>query len=230
MLILFTYQLVEDAKFLEFYQEYKPLLPKKLIEKIDAFKFPIDQQRSLIADLMVRKFYSQALNYDWNKIDYYYNEHEKPYLLNSENQCFNISHSGNQIVVAFSNENIGVDIEKIKGDRRNIAKRFFTPEEIMDMNSAGTKDEQIKYFFQLWTLKESYMKAIGKGISMSLSSFAFKKEDNRFVLDFSDHDQEWFFQSTFWENDYFLSICSKANEEPDIQRIILQDLLNFLHS
>ncbi|NOR87131.1 MAG: 4'-phosphopantetheinyl transferase superfamily protein, partial [Bacteroidales bacterium] len=128
------------------------------------------------------------------------------------------------VVVAFSDREIGLDVEKIKGDRRKIAQRFFTPSEINDMETAGSQKEQVSYFYQLWTLKESYMKAIGKGMSMSLSSFAFKKEKGGFKLAFSAHDPDWAFYTPQWEDEYYLSICSKAKDLTEQKTISLAEL------
>ena len=217
MLVLNSYHLVEDEEFLKFYKNIKPKLPLSLMEKIDSFKFSTDMQRSLIAHLIVLQFYAKLLNKNINEIQLKYNEHEKPSLKNIDGHFFNISHSGNQVVVVFSDKEVGVDVEKIKGDRRKIAQRFFTKGEISDMRKAGIKDEQILYFYQLWTLKESYMKALGRGINMSLRSFAFKKQGEEFKLAFSAHDEDWFFHSPKWDNGYYLSVCSRYNDVPLVE-------------
>lgn len=209
MLSLYTFQLLEESEFLKFYQNIFSFLPTAVQQKVDAFKFPSDQQRSLMGDLMVRHFYSQKLDFNPVDIDFEYNEHQKPLLKNSGEEYFNISHSGDYVVVAFSDQPVGIDIEVMKKDRRNIAERFFTPCEITDMNEAGSEEYQIKYFYQLWTLKESYMKAIGDGLTMSLSSFSFAKNEEGFYLSKSKYGAEWFFHSQEWNGNAYLSICSK---------------------
>ena len=148
-------------------------------------------------------------------IEYEYGIHDKPLLKDWEKEFFNISHSGNHVVVVFSDQQVGVDVEAIKKDRRKIAQRFFTDSEIEAMNALPDKDLQIRYFYQLWTLKESYMKAIGDGMTMSLSSFAFNQKEEVFELLFSKYDRDWKFYSTLWQTDAFLSICSKYRE-PDL--------------
>lgn len=212
MLILYSYQLAEEKEFLKFFEEVQNRLPSSVLKKIRAFKFPADQQRSLMADLMVRLYYSQKLNLDYRAIEYDFGVHDKPVLKGYKAEFFNISHSGNHVVVAFSDQTVGIDVEAIKKDRRNIAQRFFTESEIKDMNSMLGEGEQIRYFYQLWTLKESYMKAIGDGMTMSLSSFAFNKKESEFQLLFSKYDSNWQFYSSIWKADAFLSICSKYAE------------------
>jgi len=227
MLALHSYRLVNEEEFLYFYQQIKIKLPPYLLEKIESFKFMADKQRSLIGHLIVLRFYSKLLNINWKEILFDYNEHDKPSIKGRENHFFNISHSGNQVVAAFSDHNIGIDVEKIKGDRRKIANRFFTSSEIADMKAIENEDEQVKYFYQLWTLKESYMKAIGKGMTLSLSSFAFKKEQDEFKLAFSKEGMNWHFYSPKWEEGYYLSLCCKNKEKIKKSEILLNDLKLF---
>ena len=228
MLILYSYRLVEEKEFLEFFEEVQNLLPSSVLRKVKSFKYASDQQRSLIADLMVRLFYVESLGLTLQDIEYEYGQHDKPVLKGVENEYFNISHSGRHIVVAFSDENVGLDVEAIKKDRRKIAQRFFTASEIEDMDTIGEDEEQIRYFYQLWTLKESYMKAIGDGMTMSLSSFAFHQKDSKFQLRFSKYYKDWQFYSRLWEGDAYLSICSKYAKPSVHKHLDLFDIKQLL--
>lgn len=230
MLILYSYQLAEEKEFLKFFEEVQNRLPSSILQKIRAFKFPADQQRSLMADLMVRLYYSQQLNLDYRAIEYDFGVHDKPVLKGYEAEFFNISHSGNHVVVAFSDQTVGIDVEAIKKDRRKIAQRFFTESEIEDMNAMPSEEEQIRYFYQLWTLKESYMKAIGDGMTMSLSSFAFNQKEAIFQLLFSKYDMDWQFYSTVWRADAFLSICSKYPEPSSHTHLNLKEIKGLILS
>lgn len=224
MLVIYSYQLVDEKDFLIFYNRIKERLPDALTTKIEAFKFVVDQQRSLMADLLIRLFYAQELEINWTELRFLYNEHDKPSLQNSERHYFNISHSGEEVVAAFSHQEVGIDVEKMKGDRRKIAQRFFTPEEISDMLSQPNEQKQVKYFYRLWTLKESYMKALGTGLTMSLSSFAFEKADQKFHLAFSAKDKQWNFHTPKWTKGYYCSICSKENKISEIKSISLGEI------
>jgi 4'-phosphopantetheinyl transferase len=159
---------------------------------------------------MVRKFYKDRLGTE--ALEFELNEHEKPSLKDHPNEHFNISHSGDYVVVAFSDENVGVDVEMIQKDRRAVAERFFTDKEIQQMHACATETAQIHYFYQLWTLKESYMKAIGKGMTMSLSSFSFLLKNNQAKLEYSKNDADWHFYTQLWNDKAFLSICAKKKE------------------
>lgn len=229
VLILHSYPLISEQDFLEFYATIKNTLPKSLLQKIESFKFPIDQQRSLMGQLMVRMFYAEKHKSHWTDFEFEYNEQDKPSLKNYSSEFFNISHSGDWVIAVFSDQETGCDIEMAKGDRRKIAERFFTPQEITDLENQSDEEGRIKYFYQLWSLKESYMKAIGKGISMSLSSFSFSKKEKQYILDFSKYGTDWFFHSDTIEEKYFLSICSKYPKLDKEIIIHLKDIKKHLY-
>jgi 4'-phosphopantetheinyl transferase len=95
------------------------------------------------------------------------NEFGKPYLTSHPDFHFNISHTQNAITIAFSDVEIGVDIERVRESEMQIAHRFFTSNEISYIE-AGDKAER---FFEIWTKKEAYIKWQGKGLSIPLRSF-----------------------------------------------------------
>lgn len=223
MLQVFSYRLIGKSEFGNFYQKIKPKLPLSVQSKIDSFRFAADKQRSLIGDLIVRQFYAKELKLDPMQIEFDYNEHEKPSLRNNPKAHFNISHSGDYVVVAFSDCPVGIDIEKNKGNRLKVAKRFFTREELDDLFALAEEKEQIDYFYQLWTLKESYMKMIGKGISMSLSSFSFQRFYNVFRLRYSSEDMGFQFTTYKIHPEYACNLCSKYISKPKMEEMHLSD-------
>ncbi len=91
---------------------------------------------------------------------YYYNKYSKSYILEHPQLYFNLSHS----------KTWGGDIERIRGINLKIAERFFSNEEYMLINSK-TGYNQFLCFYEYWTLKEAFVKAIGKGLVVSLDSF-----------------------------------------------------------
>jgi len=219
MLLVFSYRLVDKSEFDNFYQKVKSSLPQSVQSKIDSFRFAADKQRSLIGDLIVRKFYAKELKVDPFQLEFDYSEHEKPFLKSYPKAHFNISHSGDYVVVAFSDCQVGIDIEKNKGNRLKVARRFFAKEELDDLFAFAEEKDQIEYFYQLWTLKESYMKAIGKGISMSLSSFSFQRFYNVFRLRYSSEDMGFQFTTYKVHPEYACNLCSKYILKPKMEEI-----------
>lgn len=227
MLQVFSYSLISKQDFEAFYQQIKPQLPLDLASKVEGFRFAADKQRSLMGDLIVRWFYAQELNTNPFALEFETNEHEKPFLKSHPKAQFNISHSGDYVVVAFSDCPVGIDIEKNKGNRLAVARRFFTREELDDLFALPNEQKQIDYFYQLWTLKESYMKAIGKGISMSLSSFSFKKFYSDYRLRYSSEDMGFQFTTYKVHPDYACNLCSKYVLKPVMKEVAKAELFGF---
>ena len=96
-------------------------------------------------------------------------EHGKPYLEGERLVYFNISHSGTYIVCAFSDAEVGIDIEKIASPRYEVARRFFHPEEFRLLENGKFKNESL--FYDIWVVKESFLKYKGTGLTCPLSSF-----------------------------------------------------------
>ena len=84
---------------------------------------------------------------------------------------FNIAHSQNMVVCAVTLEDeIGVDVEKVEGPIVDIVNRFFAAGEKVYL-SQHPSEKQNKIAYQLWTLKEAFVKAKGVGLSLSLDNF-----------------------------------------------------------
>ncbi len=82
---------------------------------------------------------------------------------------FSISHSGNFSACAICEEEIGLDIQKPSAYKENLVKHHFTKSEREYIENSVNKD---KAFIKLWTMKESYIKAIGTGLHTTLESFS----------------------------------------------------------
>ena len=120
----------------------------------------------------------------WNII---HTEFGKPELADgqlTESLCFNLSHSGDRLVLAVCRHpNVGIDIENTGRRRRveKIADRYFAPAEI-DALLTLPEARQLERFYDLWTLKEAYIKARGLGLAIALDSFGFDIEEGKLQL------------------------------------------------
>lgn len=89
--------------------------------------------------------------------------------------AFNLSHTRGLVACGVARGvDLGVDVETIDPalDRRDIAARFFSPAENAGL-AACPAHERPARFIELWTLKEAYVKAIGRGLMESLDAFGF---------------------------------------------------------
>lgn len=85
-------------------------------------------------------------------------KNNKPYFKDYPNVRFSISHSGDLVVLAMSDTEVGIDIEKIKPrDYESIVARHFTEGEAKEVDS-------IESFLKVWTKKEAYLKLTSEGL------------------------------------------------------------------
>lgn len=93
-------------------------------------------------------------------------EHGKPSASDFPQLFFNVSHSGDLLLIGFSDRIVGVDIEKIreKVDFKGIIKRFFSEKEAASWKLFG-QGSPVEAFYRGWTRKEAWLKATGEGIA-----------------------------------------------------------------
>ena len=140
-----------------FWEGY-PLLSAKRRERISRCKHEIARLQLLTAGLLLHRVLSVSTD-----TQFFYTPHGKPYLPNGP--YFNLSHSGNLVALAVSDTPIGLDLQEITATfYSGVATRYFTEEEQLWMQNRPDR------FFWLWTRKESVIKALGLGLSASLTT------------------------------------------------------------
>ena len=93
------------------------------------------------------------------------NEHGKPYIVGTPIH-YNISHSGQYVVLVAAKTEVGVDVQEKKLARMEaMAKRFFVEEEWKAFFECGSEEEKRDLFFYIWCRKEAYGKYLGTGLN-----------------------------------------------------------------
>lgn len=144
-------------------------------ERAERFRFPIHKSRFIAARSTLRQIlclYSGILPED---LSFAYTKHNKPHLLTPANSPiqFNMSHSDNMAIYAITlNHKVGIDIEKVQATfNQAVAERFFSKQEYTYLIQQP-ENEQLATFYRIWSRKEAIIKAVGKGLSIPLSSFS----------------------------------------------------------
>lgn len=188
-------------------QQNKGLLESvgvKRREKILRYYKSEDRKRSLGAGIIIEQILKEnGLSEDHLK----YSENGKPV---ADNLFFNVSHAGDYVVGVSSDCDVGCDIEKIIDAPIEIAEHYFNQSEIKYIKSESDKN---KAFFTLWTLKESYMKMTGMGMSLPLDSFEIIKTEKEFVLGRSQEKHGFF--KTIEFDEHIFSVCSEKENIED---------------
>ncbi len=208
MVEVYAVRLLNEDDFIKRKEQFLSLLPLHLHEGISRHKRVQGAQRSLLGELISRKILSNKLSIPIHTIEFQKTDKGKPFI-NIPDIHFNLSHSGDWVVFAFAKKEIGIDVERIKKINYGIAERFFSSEEFASLNGKSGRKKQ-EYFFDLWTLKESYLKLIGTGLTRSLDSFTVVQEGDKFILiENSNKSKEAVYLKQYEIDDaYKLSVCS----------------------
>lgn len=203
---------IEQITSINEYMHYLKYLSEEKCQRLSQFIRKEDFLRSLVADLLIRVMLAKHLNLRNTDIKILTNSYGKPFL-EGHSLEFNVSHSGEWIAAVVNHSPVGIDVEKIQPLELDIARRFFTEKECEEL-AAKNEYEKNQYFFDLWTLKESYIKACGQGLSIPLSSFSFSVVGEKIFFE-NDHSQGLFyFRQYHVHEQYKLAVCSSTGDFP----------------
>ena len=145
-------------------------------ERAARFHFDRDRNRFIAARGTLRSILGGYLHREPGEIQFCYSEHGKPALkreIEGGRLRFNLSHSHELALFAVTeSRDLGVDLEWIRPNvsEERIAERFFSADEVRVLRALPA-ELQGEGFFNCWTRKEAYIKALGDGLSMPLSRF-----------------------------------------------------------
>ncbi|MBF0287787.1 MAG: 4'-phosphopantetheinyl transferase superfamily protein [SAR324 cluster bacterium] len=166
---------IQDTTLLS---EYQQVLSPEEKQQWQRFHFEKHRHLYLVARALVRAILSRYTAIPPKLLEFSKNKYGKPELMVPDSTislCFNLSHTEGLIILGVTlNQKIGVDVEDT--ERKNISalelKKFFSSQEFDDLQNLSGKEQGIR-FFDYWTLKESYIKACGMGLSLPLDQFSF---------------------------------------------------------
>ncbi len=159
--------------------EFRPLLSDDELERATRFRIDEPRLRFTVCRGVLRLLLASCCGVAANDIAFQYGTHGKPELSriglhpDTPQIEFNVSHSHDLGLIAIAaGTPVGIDIEecnpKVKAIK--LAERFFAPSESEELCNLPI-DQQLAGFYRGWTCKEAYIKATGRGMSLSLSSF-----------------------------------------------------------
>lgn len=142
----------------------------------ERFRFARDRDRFTVCRAHLRRILGNYLNQPPEKIRFELGPHGKPRLSaapRASRICFNVTHSRDDALIAVANgREVGIDLEHLRDDLDplKLASRFLTPGE-NEFIARHSPEERIAAFLTCWTRKEAWMKAVGVGLTKSLSHF-----------------------------------------------------------
>ncbi len=166
--------------------EWRPLLDAEEHSRADRFYREEDRERFVLAHSVLRLLLGRALGQEPSSLRFLINPFGKPqlYPLPAPPLHFNLSHSGDFVLIALSRSGpVGVDVERHRDDLAplELGRDVFSEREyaLLVLTPA---ERQRDFFFDLWSVKEAYLKARGLGLSLSPQKCSIIASDNKFML------------------------------------------------
>lgn len=173
----------ETAGDSAFQQQAEAILSEDERARRDRFLFPKLRRDFVTTRWLVRSILSERLSVPARELRFRTNAYGRPFLVAYPDLSFNISHTEGLIALAVAQRGaIGMDVERLQTRRATsaLADFSFAASERIALNAIGA-EEFDEAFFTYWTLKESYIKALGTGLSTPLDSFAFSVEGDKSI-------------------------------------------------
>jgi 4'-phosphopantetheinyl transferase len=144
--------------------------------RANRFIFERDRNRYIVARGELRRLLGQRMRMPPEDIEFRYGAHGKPEIqngLSKEDLRFNVSHCEDVAIYGFTRgRRIGIDVEAIRHlpDADDVAARCFSARELEDYRALDSSEKHTG-FFNCWTRKEAFVKAVGEGLGYSLGDF-----------------------------------------------------------
>jgi 4'-phosphopantetheinyl transferase len=210
------------------------VLSKDEQKRADKFRFKHLQHRFIMTRATLKMILAQYLQISPEQVEFSYTPKGKPSLapwLNNQRIEFNLSHSEDIALYGFNKERkIGIDIEKIRSncEIEQLAQRFFTLREYQIIRQLqGRKKQQA--FFQAWTSKEAYLKAIGEGLGGGLDQIEIdlNTEERKLVKIKGDQQAiiNWRLLAIEINDDYLATLAVEGTNQYQIKKYSCQQLI-----
>ncbi len=203
------------------------------VQRRERFRFEHDRDQYLVAHGLLRWALSQVVSVAPERWEFAVGDRGKPKLSGphiSQALYFNLTHTRGLVACALGRQEVGIDAECLSRQiNPALAHRYFAPFEQNYLNEIPESDVN-REFLKIWTLKESYIKALGAGLSRGLDDFWFRLQPGQspeFCVEdcLSEELSRWtFYMDESVSSDHVVSIAASRNVEPyisfDVQRVI----------
>jgi 4'-phosphopantetheinyl transferase len=188
------------------------VLSREEIEQAFRFDLKTDHVGYTLAHCLARIALAQAAGCEPAHLRFGKGLYGRPHVtapLAAKRFSFNLSHTEGLVGIAISRYPVGLDVESIVREINllEVAEDVLTEAEIRSLLSLDPV-EMRRRFFQLWTLKEAYLKAIGSGFLGEPKSFSFEESGNGLSFHPPENGTgEWTFLSQFCGKTHCLALC-----------------------
>ena len=180
-------------------------------ERANRYYREKDKQRFILARAILRLLLARYLNRDAKQLIFEIGENKKPHVKGDTSLHYNVSHSGNYILIAISDSEAGIDVEQPDPNMHY--------EEIMHISYNKPEADVVKAsadplqaFYTLWTRKEALLKATAKGIDDALKFIPSTDGTHATMYNTIGSEKDWIVQSFQIDNEHIGSIASAYSE------------------
>jgi len=199
---------------------YLSVLTEDELRRSRNYHHQKDTDRFIISRGVLRLILADKLSLSPKEIRFGKGENKKPFIENTgtDRLEFNVTHSGDWIIIAISSQPVGADIECIDPDFEyaEIMAFAFHKQEIDYINDSGCPRNK---FFLLWSRKESLLKATGKGIGNHLSSTLCLDGNNYVTTDDIGSVLSWNINTFLIEEDYVVNVAFAVDHEMNFHTV-----------
>lgn len=180
------------------------------INRAKKFKHLYSYKRYIISRSITRWIIGSYIGKNPKEVEFTYNTYRKPYVdeLLLKGIAFNLSHSHQLFCIAIGRvKKVGIDIEYMNPtfDYQLLTDFIFTENE-KRLYLTLDKRKQREYFYELWVRKESYVKAIGKGLSCTMNSFEVLEQNSKLQVT-TNLMENMKMQALFLHANYKAAVC-----------------------
>lgn len=202
-------------------ERWLPRLPDDERARYDRYVFAEKKHELLVTRALGRSVLARALGVAPEDLAFELGPYGRPELRATHHPPtrlrFNLSNTGGLVACAVAwDRDVGVDVEWMerRTEPTEVAERFFSPSETAAL-FALPRQHQRRRFFELWTLKEAYIKARGLGLAIPLAHFSFDVGRSAppsiaFAPELPDAPDTWWFEQAFPSAHHALAIAARV--------------------
>ena len=210
-----------------FLREAPYLLSNEEMQRASRYHFEKDRRVYESGHVFIRKILAHYTSIEASKLELSPIVNQKPKLENAPFRLhFNISHSGNKILVALGfNSDVGIDVEKVLPDfdMDGFAEANYHANELAQFRSLSN-NEQTDYFYKIWTRKEAWLKLTGEGINDKLKDLDFSGKVS--TLKIPPHGHHDLHMSSWNESNEYIATLAAFTPSSNNRFFISDTLLN----
>ncbi len=185
------------------------MLDNERREQISRYVREQDKERSICAGLLLRHGFLEwgYTEDEWKQVKVIREAHGKPRLESYPDFHYSLSHSGEWVICAVDDAQIGVDIQEMKEIKLALARRFYHPDEYERLIGIEKQELQRKEFYTMWAAKESYVKLTGRGIGEGIRQYVTEHSYQQM----QDEKGNWLADIKIYETipDYIVCVCTR---------------------